>query len=349
MQEVGRFSLYNNGGFVACIKFVYMGDDGMEHEVRASEGYPVLQTREASPGDCGVPDGSLVWLKVGVAAGHDNKSQRCFIYRAGNQQVADFAISGTTLDNSLQFKGLRTPAPQEVQPMFWGKALTSIVKSPTARNALIGAATGTATGAASGAVEGAFYGGASAEKGTANGAKEGAYYGRLSPLKSAAISAAKGAAKGAVTGAVGGAVGGVVGGVMGGVMGGTATGGMKLSSAYDDAVPDEEFSKLVPQGLVAEFAGQLITTLAPIAGDLVRVLLPLSANDDDAHLSAQGLLDQLVNTIMPTVLPCIGKMAVLLTQSIQEEQAEGIEPPAKASAQPYVLPEAWRASATPAN
>ena len=116
MLETGSFSLFNNGGFVACIKFAYMGDDGVEHEVRASGDFPVLQTREASPGECGVPDGSLVWLKVGVVAGYDNKSNHCFIYRAGDQRVADFSISGTTLDNNLEFKGLRTPVPQEFWP-----------------------------------------------------------------------------------------------------------------------------------------------------------------------------------------------------------------------------------------
>lgn len=302
MQEVGRFSLYNNGGFVACIKFVYMGDDGMEHEVRATEGYPVLQTREASPGDCGVPDGSLVWLKVGVAAGYDNKSQRCFIYRAGNQQVADFAISGTTLDNSLQFKGLRTPAPQELKPMFFN---TPPLLAKASQKLV------TKTGVATNILKSPWFK-------VIN--KPAVIVGTGAVLKTAAeFYKDKG-----------------------------KDDSVKQQSAYDgDAVVSEaEFAELVPQGLVADITSQLITTLAPITSDLVRVLLPLSAEHDDAQLSAQGLLDQMVNTIIPALLPSIGKMAVLLTQSVQEEQAQGIEPPAQASAQPYALPEAWRATAS---
>jgi len=120
-------------------------------------------------------------------------------------------------------------------------------------------------------------------------------------------------------------------------------------SAFDDdlQIADGDLAELVPQGLVGEIVGNLLTSLGPIAGELTRVLLPLSSDPDgDVHLTTQGLLDQMMQTIMPTILPSIGKMAVLLTQSIADEQAQETAPPSDAAAQPYVLPEDWRTAAT---
>lgn len=106
MEEISRISLTNRGGFVASINFVYLGQDGVIHNVEGTENFPVLQTRDASPGDYGVPDGSQVALKVGVVAGHDNQG-RFFIYRADSGHTAHFTITGTTLDNRLEYEGVR--------------------------------------------------------------------------------------------------------------------------------------------------------------------------------------------------------------------------------------------------
>ena len=320
MLEVGRFSLFNNGGFVACIKFVYMGDDGVEHEVTATESYPVLQTREASPGNCGVPDGAMVWLKVGVTAGYDNKSQRCFIYRASNQQVADFSISGTTLGNNLEFKGLRTPAPVAVQPMgmrssddqaealyrstvpalqpmmfkkFGGKLL-DIVNAPVVAGPISVAA----------------------------GQK---LYDYLTPKKPPENPPGGGMPP--VTSML--------------------TPKFKLKSAFGDetAISDTEFAQLVPQGLIGEIVGNLITSLAPVASELTRVLVPMSTDEDEVRRSAQGLLDNMVDSLLPSVLPVIGKTAALLAQSMSESEQTTMASPQQAAQQPYVLPEAWRTAA----
>jgi len=313
MLEVGRFSLYNNGGFVASIKFIYMGQEGMEHEVRATDSFPVLQTRVASPGECGVPDGSMVWLKVGVTAGYDNKSQRCFIYRAANQQVADFTISGTTLDNNLEFKGLRTPAPQELKPMMFGGLASKLMQKLAPKvvpNQL------------------------SKVQQTAKNIRESELF-KLADTRIGQTAMAS-----TIAGAT------YLGNRL--IDDKRPASTLTTSSAFDNAVQmsDEEFAELVPQGLVGEIVGNLITSLAPVAGELTRVLLPLSSNQDSGmQITPQGLLDQLVQTIMPTVLPSIGKMAVLLTQSVVDEQA-GAEVPPQPAAQPYVLPEDWRTAAT---
>lgn len=102
MQEVGKFSLKNDGGFVVKLQFVYYDENGIKHHVDGTEGYPVLQSKTVDPGDYGVPENSLVSLYAFVVWGTDNQATQLFLYKKGNKRTANYRITGTTLNNDLQ-------------------------------------------------------------------------------------------------------------------------------------------------------------------------------------------------------------------------------------------------------
>lgn len=106
MQKIGKMSLKNSGGFVARIQFSYLDNDGNKQLTKQSGDIPLGQTKTVSPGDLGVPDGSMVYMHVFVVWGHDNEANRAFLYEAGNVSVANYNISGTTLSNDLGLTGI---------------------------------------------------------------------------------------------------------------------------------------------------------------------------------------------------------------------------------------------------
>ena len=108
MQQVGKFSLKNNGGFVVKLQFQYIDNKGEKKHVDGTGSFPLGQTETADPGDYGVPEGSPVTVYAFVVWGKDAVGQQLFIYTKGSTTTANFAISGTTLDNSLGFEGLST-------------------------------------------------------------------------------------------------------------------------------------------------------------------------------------------------------------------------------------------------
>lgn len=108
MQQVGNFSLKDNGGFDVKLQFVYVDTKGDKHHVDGTGSYPLGQTKTADPGDYGVPDGAPVALYAFVVWGHDNTATQFFTYSKGDTTTANYTISGTTLDNSLGFEGLST-------------------------------------------------------------------------------------------------------------------------------------------------------------------------------------------------------------------------------------------------
>lgn len=105
-EEINRISLTNKGGFVCSINFVYIDDQGQTHEVKGTGNFPVLQTRDLSPGEVGVPPDMQVALKVGVVAGHDAQG-KYFTFNPACSKTAYYTISGTTLDNTLEYEGIR--------------------------------------------------------------------------------------------------------------------------------------------------------------------------------------------------------------------------------------------------
>lgn len=106
MQQIGKFSLSNQGGFVVKLQFVYVDSKGEKHHVDGTGGFPIGQTQTADPGDYGVPDGVPVTVYAFVVWGRDHTAEQFFIYSKGNPWIANFTISGTTLDNQLGFTGL---------------------------------------------------------------------------------------------------------------------------------------------------------------------------------------------------------------------------------------------------
>jgi len=101
LQEIGKMSLKNSGGFVARIQFSYMDDNG-EKKLTGQTGDVLLgQTLTADPGNLGVPDGSTVYMHPFVVWGMDIEARQAFVYRKGNVSVANYNITGHALGNDL--------------------------------------------------------------------------------------------------------------------------------------------------------------------------------------------------------------------------------------------------------
>jgi len=101
LQQIGKMSLKNQGGFVTRMMVSYLDDNG-EKQLSGHTGDITLGlSKTADPGDLGVPDGSIVSMYAFVVWGKDNEAKRVFLYHKGNPATADYTISGTTLDNEL--------------------------------------------------------------------------------------------------------------------------------------------------------------------------------------------------------------------------------------------------------
>ncbi len=280
MRQVGRISLSNRGGFVASLHFVFWDDNGMEHEVRGSDNFPVLQSVELSPGQVGVPDGAVFTIRVGVVAGRDNRSRQLFIYRAGLEDTALFEISGTTLSNSLTLNGIRQSlspvapqslspvGPQPLQPMFLGALGRALVNHgpQIARTGL---------------------GFASTVAAHTLGHKLGDEWVHATRPQS---------------------------------VGNAAVGGEPS---------DHEYAALVPQGLIGGLAGALFNTLAPIVQQTLP-MIPFSVNSPSQQQEGarSGSIDPqwlggLVQVLVPTITPLIGKLAHDLATSFVSQSVYG--------------------------
>ena len=105
-EQVGKFELYNDGGFVCDIHAVYIDSHGHDQERVNGENFPIAQSRTMDLGKkCdGITDGSLVKMKVWIALGKDNTYNQYFSYEPGGP-TRKFKISGATLNNSIQYEG----------------------------------------------------------------------------------------------------------------------------------------------------------------------------------------------------------------------------------------------------
>jgi len=111
MADIGFFNLKNNGAFVAKLEFEYYAGNKWVRKSGTGD-ITVGNSKKASPGDYGVPEGSTVRLYVNVVAGKDKTSNESFTYKRGNGSVANYTISGTTLSNSLRYDGItQIPVP----------------------------------------------------------------------------------------------------------------------------------------------------------------------------------------------------------------------------------------------
>lgn len=108
MQKIGKFDLKNKGGFVVRLEFEYYNESSSKWIRTGGTGDITLGfSKQASPGDHGVPDGSMVRLHANVIWGTDRVSNEMFLYEKGNGSVVCYAISGTTLNNHLDYLGVK--------------------------------------------------------------------------------------------------------------------------------------------------------------------------------------------------------------------------------------------------
>lgn len=106
MQSIGKMSLKNQGGFVCKLQFVFWDANGNKQRTGGSGDIDLGQSDTEDPGAYGVPDGAPVSIYVDVVWGDDNEGSQMFTYSKGSSCTANYAISGTTLDNSLGLTGM---------------------------------------------------------------------------------------------------------------------------------------------------------------------------------------------------------------------------------------------------
>lgn len=105
-QQIGRFSLRNQGGFVTKLQFVYWDADGNKHHENGTGNILLGQTDSLDLSKYNLPDGTLVSLYAFVVWGTDNLANQIFTLRNGSDVTASYVITGTTLDNSLGLTGI---------------------------------------------------------------------------------------------------------------------------------------------------------------------------------------------------------------------------------------------------
>jgi len=106
LQPVSKFELYNDGGFVCDIHAVWTDGDGYQHEDGNHENFPIAQSRtmDLAAKCSGIAEGDHVQMKVWVALGSDNTYFQVFSFDP-NGPTQKFKISGSTLNNSIQYLG----------------------------------------------------------------------------------------------------------------------------------------------------------------------------------------------------------------------------------------------------
>lgn len=108
-SSVGKVILTNRGGFVVELDFEYYDTQSEENIYVQGSGKDIVLgiSESADPGKYNVPDGAKFWVCADVKLGNNNKSTIYHYYKKGSERIAEYAISGTTLDNELGFVGYR--------------------------------------------------------------------------------------------------------------------------------------------------------------------------------------------------------------------------------------------------
>ena len=156
LREIEQFQLKNNGGFVTRIQFEYYDENSNEWKhVKGTGDITLGFDKKAEPGDYGVPEGSMVKLYAYVAWGTDNHASQMFIYKKNCGHIASYKISGTTLNNHLEYIGILDPAsnnmlaevemlasvqasPRELAMEEWAELESSLVSGPRSYNGSCG-------------------------------------------------------------------------------------------------------------------------------------------------------------------------------------------------------------------
>jgi len=107
--EIGKFSLKNNGAFVAQLKITYLQDNGTPTKpIEGTGDITAGVTKVFDPDAKGIPDGSIVRIYSWVSGGYDREGGEYFIYKRGSSKTAYYTHSGTTLvGNKLTYNGIK--------------------------------------------------------------------------------------------------------------------------------------------------------------------------------------------------------------------------------------------------
>ena len=106
IQEVGKFKLNQQGGYVCRTEFVWLDEHGQLQQSAQTGDELLGQSYTTDPGSLGVPDQSITWMKIDVVWGTDNQATQSFKYVNGSPKVAEYTCSGTTLSNHLALEGV---------------------------------------------------------------------------------------------------------------------------------------------------------------------------------------------------------------------------------------------------
>lgn len=108
-ESVGRVILKNRGGFVVELDFEYYDTLTQKDTYVEGSGKNIVlgESEGADPGEYKVPDGAKFRVCADVKLGKSNNSTIYHYYKKGSERIAEYVISGTTLDNELGFVGYR--------------------------------------------------------------------------------------------------------------------------------------------------------------------------------------------------------------------------------------------------
>ena len=107
MQAIGNYYLINRGAFNVDAEVVYTTNSGQTYTTDSYGKKMAGQSITFDPGSNGnVQNGYTIKLKAAVQAGKDKTADESFEYESGNPNTANYAISRTTLFNTLKFLGV---------------------------------------------------------------------------------------------------------------------------------------------------------------------------------------------------------------------------------------------------
>ncbi len=126
IEKIRCISLKNSGGFVSHIRINGTHSNGTTYSVDISKSILIGQehTVDLLDTEGNVQIGDKVKLQVNVVAGNDNKASETFIYDPYSDVTAVYEIKGTTLSNTLLYKGVvkRSPEAPKIEKLMCDSA-----------------------------------------------------------------------------------------------------------------------------------------------------------------------------------------------------------------------------------
>ncbi len=111
MDSIGFLSLKNNGGFVCAGALKYITQNGDESTTERWHYINLGESETMTPSEKGVAAGSLIQMKIIIAAGDNRTGGTWFLYDPNSNHMANYSITGTTLHSTVHFDGISTVTP----------------------------------------------------------------------------------------------------------------------------------------------------------------------------------------------------------------------------------------------